>query len=156
ETATRAGPHPHLAGNPAGENLGAAAGIFRPPAAGGGNPPAGTRRRQSQTEFETMNQRTRKLALPWLLLLAVTLLAAWLRYGVIEPGSMAQQCGAGAGPWWCSWRHALVLGFLYDVYGIAALLAAAVALWRKHSWLAWLGAALGIVALQLYCFESGA
>lgn len=103
-----------------------------------------------------MNPRARKLALPWLLLLAVTLLVAWLRYGVVEPGSMAQQCGAGAGPWWCSWRHALVLGFLYDVYGIAALLAAAVALWRKHLWLAWLGAALGIVALQLYCFESGA
>jgi hypothetical protein len=42
------------------------------------------------------------------------------------------------------------------VYGIAALVATALALAWKRPWLAWLAAALGIVALQLYCFESGA
>jgi hypothetical protein len=97
-----------------------------------------------------------RLAWPWLALLLVALLGAWLRYGVVEPGSMAQQCGAGHAPWWCPWRQALVLGFLHNVYGIAALIATALALLWKRRWLAWLAAALGIVALQLYCFESGA
>ena len=95
-------------------------------------------------------------AWPWLLLLLVALLAACLRYGVIEPATMAQQCGAGHAPWWCRWRQWLVLGFLHDVYGIAALLATALALLWKRAWLAWLAAALGVIALQLYCFESGA
>lgn len=97
-----------------------------------------------------------KTALPWLLLLAVALATAWLRYGLIEPAAMAQQCGGGHGPWWCRWRHWLVLGFLHDIYGIAALAATALALLRKYAWLAWLAAALGVIALQLYCFESGA
>lgn len=93
---------------------------------------------------------------PWLALLLVALAVAWLRYGVIEPGTMAQQCAAGNGPWWCAWRQGLVWGFLHNAYGIVALLATALALLWKRQWLAWLAAALGIVALQLYCFESGA
>ena len=95
-------------------------------------------------------------AWPWLALLLVALLAAWLRYGVIEPAAMAQQCGSGHAPWWCRWRQWLVLGFLHDVYGIAALGATALALLWKRIGPAWLAAALGVIALQLYCFESGA
>ncbi len=95
-------------------------------------------------------------AWPWLALLLVALLAAWLRYGLVEPAAMAQQCGDGHAPWWCRWRQWLVLGFLNDVYGIAALAATALALLWKRTGLAWLAAALGVVALQLYCFESGA
>jgi len=93
---------------------------------------------------------------PWLALLLVALLAAWLRYGVIEPAAMAQQCGGDHAPWWCRWRQWLVLGFLNGIYGIAALAATALALLWKRTRLAWLAAALGGVALQLYCFESGA
>ena len=105
-----------------------------------------------------MSSKAWKTALPWLLLLllVVAVAAAWLRYGLIEPSTMAQQCGGGHGPWWCHWRQWLVLGFLNDVYGIAALAATALALLRKRAWLAWLAAALGVIALQLYCFESGA
>jgi hypothetical protein len=69
---------------------------------------------------------------------------------------MAQQCGGGRGPWGCRWRHWLVLGFLLDIYGIGARAATTLALLRKYAWLAWLAAALGVIALQLYCFESGA
>ncbi|WP_108471766.1 hypothetical protein [Rhodanobacter thiooxydans] len=94
-------------------------------------------------------------AWPWLALLLVALLVTWLRYGVVESSAIGQRCSAG-GPWWCRWRQWLVLGFLHDVYGIAALAATALALLRKRAWLAWLAAALGIVALQLYCVESGA
>ncbi|KRE83561.1 hypothetical protein ASG75_14440 [Rhodanobacter sp. Soil772] len=103
-----------------------------------------------------MTSTTWQRAWPWLLLLLVALFTAWLRYGVIEPATMAQQCGGGHAPWWCRWRQWLVLGFLHDVYGIAALLATALALFWKRMGLAWLAAALGIIALQLYCFESGA
>lgn len=103
-----------------------------------------------------MTAKAWRLALPWLALLVVALLVAWLRYGVVEPATMAQQCGGAHDPWWCVWRQWLVLGFLYDVYGIAAVLAAALALWRRRIGLAWLAAALGLLALQLYCFESGA
>lgn len=97
-----------------------------------------------------------RTALPWLALLVVVAVTAWLRYGVVEPGSMAQLCDSSHGPWWCVWRHWLVLGFLHDIYGIAAVLTTALAWWRKHLWLAWLATALGVLALQLYCFESGA
>jgi hypothetical protein len=103
-----------------------------------------------------MTSTTWQRAWPWLLLLLVALFTAWLRYGVIEPATMAQQCGGDHAPWWCRWRQWLVLGFLHDVYGIAALLATALALLWKRAWLAWLAAALGVTALQLYCFESGA
>jgi hypothetical protein len=103
-----------------------------------------------------MTSTTWQRAWPWLLLLLVALFTAWLRYGVIEPATMAQQCGSGHAPWWCRWRQWLVLGFLHDVYGIAALLATALALLWKRARLALLAAALGVIALQLYCFESGA
>jgi len=103
-----------------------------------------------------MTTTSSRRAWPWLALLVVAAIVAWLRYGVVEPGTMAQQCGGGHDPWWCIWRQWLVLGFLHDVYGITALAVSALALWQRRAWLAWLAAALGILALQLYCFESGA
>lgn len=102
-----------------------------------------------------MSARAGKAALPWLGLLAVALAAAWLRYGLVESSAIGQLCSAG-GPWWCQWRHWLVLGFLNDVYGIAALAATALALLHRRAWTAWLAAALGAFALWLYCVESGA
>jgi hypothetical protein len=53
-------------------------------------------------------------------------------------------------------RQWLVLGFLNNTYGIAALAAAALALALKQPWAAWLAAALGAFALEMYCFEPGA
>jgi hypothetical protein len=97
-----------------------------------------------------------RIALPWLLLALVGVGAAVLRYGLIENSAMGQLCGAADSPWWCTVRQWLVLGFLHDIYGIAALLAAAAALLRRSAWLAWLAAALGAFALELYCFEAGA
>jgi hypothetical protein len=96
------------------------------------------------------------MALPWLLLLLVGLGAAWLRYGLIESSAIGQQCSAGGAPWWCLWRQTLVLGFLRNVYGIAALVVTALALVWPRTWLAWLAAALGVFALELYGFQSGA
>lgn len=103
-----------------------------------------------------MKTRSWQRALPWLLLLAVALGAAWLRYGLIEPSDMGQRCGGIDNPMWCAWRQLLVLGFLHNVYGIAALLATALALLWKRPWTAWLAAAFGVFALVLYCFQCGA
>ena len=96
-----------------------------------------------------------RLTLPWLLLLAVGLGAAALRFGLIESSAIGQFC-SGDAPWWCSLRTALVLGFLHNVYGVAALLGALLALLSRRPALAWLAAALGVFALQLYCVETGA
>jgi hypothetical protein len=95
-------------------------------------------------------------AVPWLALMAVGAAALGLRYGLIEPSDMAQRCGDASSPWWCAWRQTLVLGFLYNVYGIAALLAAAFAMFSRRIVIVWLAAALGLFALELYCFQSGA
>jgi hypothetical protein len=101
-----------------------------------------------------------RLALPWLLLLGAGLAAAGLRYDLIESTAMAELCGSGQALAWCDTRLWLILGFqhhAYDVslYGMAALAAAMLALWRKQVWIAWLAAALGVFALQLYCVEPG-
>jgi hypothetical protein len=102
-----------------------------------------------------------RLILPWLLLLAFGLVAAALRFDLIESTAIADLCGSGHDSPWCGTRQLLILGFqhhAYDVsvYGIAALMAAALALWSRHVWIAWLAAVLGVFALQLYCFEPGA
>ena len=95
-------------------------------------------------------------SLPWLLLALVAALAAWIRYGLIEPAAIGHLCEATSAPAWCRGRQLLVLGFLSYGYGWAALAFAAIALVWKHPLSAWLAAASGVLALQLYCFEAGA
>lgn len=103
-----------------------------------------------------MSGRAWRLLPPWLLLAAFWLAFAWLRYDFIGSTAVAQVCGANQPPAWCGIRQALVLGFLHDVYGMAALVAAALALFARRAWLAWLAATLGALALTWFCFESGA
>ena len=95
-------------------------------------------------------------ALPWLALLVVGMLAAWLRYGLIQPSHIAALCGDADSPGWCPLRQLMVLGFLHNVYGVLALVAAACALFSRRLAVAWLAAALGLFALELYCYQSGA
>ncbi|MBD8899451.1 hypothetical protein [Rhodanobacter sp. DHG33] len=94
--------------------------------------------------------------IPWLLIALVGLGAAWLRYGLIEQPALADLCTSTQAPAWCPLRQALVMGFLYEVYGIAAVIVAALSLLRRTRALAWLAAALGAFALQLYNCEPGA
>lgn len=93
---------------------------------------------------------------PWLLLVLAGLGAAWIRYGLIEQPTFGQLCSAAQAPAWCALRQTIVLGFLDEVFGIAALIAAALCLLRRSLALAWLAAALGALALVLYNFEPGA
>ncbi|MEW9571996.1 hypothetical protein ABQJ54_09535 [Rhodanobacter sp. Si-c] len=103
-----------------------------------------------------MNTRWLRPLTPWLLLVLVGFGAAGLRYGLVEPPALAQLCTATQAPAWCALRQALVLGFLHEVYGIAAICVAVLALLRRSRVLAWLAAALGVLALQLYNYEPGA
>ena len=96
------------------------------------------------------------LALPWLLVIVAGLLAAWLRYGLVQPPALAHQCSAGAGPAWCPWRTLAVKAFLSYAYGWIALAAAVLALAWKRLPTAWLAAALGAFALVMYCPDAGA
>lgn len=107
-----------------------------------------------------MTLRWRRAA-AWLGLLLVALGAASLRYGLIESSAIGQLCSSDHGPAWCDWRQWLVLGFQHhagdvSVYGVIALAATTLALLSKRPWAAWLAAAAGVFALELYCFEPGA
>lgn len=108
------------------------------------------------TRPAAMSWRSWCLVLPWLLLIVTGLIAAALRYGLIESRSVVAHCSTADPAVWCAVRQTLVQGFQHNVYGIVGLLFGAVALWRRSPWLAWLAAASGLWALQLYCFQAGA
>jgi hypothetical protein len=97
-----------------------------------------------------------RAALPWAVIVLVAIGAAWLRYGFIEPSDMAHSCDGADGPWWCGTRTLIVQGFLSYGYGYAAVLMALVALFWRNTVAAVLAASLGVIALQLYCYEGGA
>ncbi len=103
-----------------------------------------------------MKRSPLRVALPWLLLVVVGVAAAALRFGLIESSAIGQLCSSHHGPWWCSVRTTLVLGFLHNIYGVTALVGAALALLSRRRVLAWLAAALGVFALLLYGAETGA
>lgn len=118
-----------------------------------------------------MPVRLLRRLLPWLLVAASAALAMLVRYALIEPVAVAHRCNADAAARWCGLREAAVLAFTRgpDTWwsgapgvsalgwiGAAALLAGALALLRRHPLTATLAAALGAVALVLYCFQSGA
>ncbi|RDS79416.1 hypothetical protein DWU98_17795 [Dyella monticola] len=96
------------------------------------------------------------LVLPWLLIIAIGVLSAWLRYGFIEPPALAHRCDDGNAPLWCGARQFIVIGFNTYGFGIAALIVTVLSLLLKKPWIAWLAAALGVLALTLYCYYAGA
>ena len=100
--------------------------------------------------------RTFHLTVPWLAAVATGLIAAWLRYRLVEPAALAQACAAGAGGLRCALRAATVVAFhshgLTLVCGALALLAL-ITRWRL---IAALALAAGAAGLVLYSFEAGA
>jgi hypothetical protein len=97
-----------------------------------------------------------RMLLPWLLLVLVALSVAAIRYGMIEASVFGHGCEMQPDTLPCAFRQAVIAGFIDYGYGYAALLASALALLWKRSAPAWLAAALGLLALQLYCVEAGA
>jgi hypothetical protein len=97
-----------------------------------------------------------RTALPWAVIVVAALVASAVRYGFIEPSHVAHACEASAAPWWCGPRNLIVQGFLNYGYGYAAVLAALLAVFWRHTFAAVLAVCLGVIALQLYCYEGGA
>lgn len=95
-------------------------------------------------------------AVPWLLVIVAGVLAAWLRYDLVQPPVLAHRCEAGNGPALCVLRQFAVEGFLSYGFGWAALAAALLALCWPRVPAAWLAAALGAFALVMYCPDGGA
>jgi len=104
----------------------------------------------------TVRKRLVPIALPWLLIVVIGVLAAWLRYGFIEPPAFGHACEDGNASGWCWARQLVVIGFNTYGYGIAAIVVTVLAMIGKKPWLAALAAALGMFALMLYCYYAGA
>jgi hypothetical protein len=97
------------------------------------------------------------MALAWTGVLLAGAAAALVRYQLVEPPAFADRCAmAVTASGWCSARTLVVAGFLSNAFGYAALAATALALAHRRRWSAALAAALGAVALELYCYQSGA
>ncbi|MBB3226212.1 hypothetical protein FHW69_000802 [Luteibacter sp. Sphag1AF] len=97
-----------------------------------------------------------RLAAPWIAAIVIGAIGVVLRFYVVEPQYMQHACEEGVAMWWCSYRQAVVVGFLTNGYGYAAVAAALLSLVWRHPFPAALAAGLGLLALQLYCFEAGA
>jgi hypothetical protein len=96
------------------------------------------------------------ILMPWLLIVVIGLLTAWLRYGFIEPPVLAHMCDDGNGSVSCQARSLIVLGFNTYSFGVIALIVTALAFVQKKPAIACLAAALGMFAIILYCYYAGA
>jgi hypothetical protein len=97
-----------------------------------------------------------RAALPWAVIILAAVAAAVLRYAFIEPQHMQHACEGDTRLWWCSTRELVVQGFLSYGYGYAAIVVALLALVWRSIGIATLAACIGVLALQLYCYEGGA
>jgi glycerol uptake facilitator-like aquaporin len=80
------------------------------------------------------------------------LAATWVRYGLIERHDLGSICDAVSAPWWCDARRLVIQAFLHDVFGLASIAVAVLALWRRSRPLAYLAVASGVVGMVLYNF----
>lgn len=77
-------------------------------------------------------------------------LAAYMRYGLVEPASVGLVCDAGAQTAVCMVRGAFILTFVNSGFGIAAVAAAAFALVRPSSAAVGLALTAGLMGVVLY------
>jgi hypothetical protein len=84
---------------------------------------------------------------------AAACVAFAIRKLVVEPDAVGMLCEAATPPAWCLARHAVVLGFAFNVYGWTSVVGAiAAALVRRRS-LAWLALSAGMFGCVLYRFD---
>lgn len=82
---------------------------------------------------------------------AACVVAAILRFGLVEPDDLGLRCRATA-LWWCDLRLLIVRAFLHGVFGFSSIALAAVAAWRRSTLAAHLALATGSMGMVLYDF----
>jgi hypothetical protein len=84
------------------------------------------------------------------LALAALALALFFRYAVIENTPLALSCEAGEGSLTCHVRLAVILLFTWNVFGVVAMVAAAIQTWRPNVTAFGIGLVFAMLGLGLY------
>jgi hypothetical protein len=105
-----------------------------------------------QAERALLEQAGRVVAMIAATVVAAYLVAATVRYGLIEREDLGLLCDTEAAPWWCSVRLLIIKAFLHDVFGLSSVVLAAAAAWRRSRAVAVLAVAIGTVGMVLYGF----
>ncbi len=80
----------------------------------------------------------------------------WLRQRFVEPSDVALVCNAVPHPGWCLVRFAILIGQHNALFGVAALIAGGLALFRGGRGPAIAAAGLSVAAIVNYNVEMGA
>jgi len=105
-----------------------------------------------QAEARLLKQAGRVIATIALAGIVAYIVAATVRYGLIEREDLGLLCDTPAAPWWCSVRLLIIKAFLHDVFGLSSVLLAGAAAWRRSAAVAVLAVAIGTVGMVLYGF----
>jgi glycerol uptake facilitator-like aquaporin len=105
-----------------------------------------------QAERALLEQAGRVVATIAATVVAAYLVAATVRYGLIEREDLGLLCDTPAAPWWCSVRLLIIKAFLHDVFGLSSVVLAAAAAWRRSRSVAVLAVAIGTIGMVLYGF----
>jgi hypothetical protein len=80
----------------------------------------------------------------------------WLRQRFVEPSDVALLCNAVPHPGWCLIRFAILIGQHNALFGVAALIAGGLALFRGGRGSAIVAVGLSVAAMVNYNVEMGA
>jgi hypothetical protein len=76
--------------------------------------------------------------------------AAYMRYGLVEPSTVGLVCDAGAATAVCVIRRVFIVTFEFYGFGVAALIATFAALWRPTTFKVSGALAVGLLGVVLY------
>lgn len=85
-----------------------------------------------------------------MLALAALALALFFRYAVIENTPLALSCEAGEESLTCHVRLAVILLFMWNVFGVVAVIASAIQFWRPNVTAFGIGLVFALLGLVLY------
>ncbi len=112
----------------------------------------GTGSDDMQAEVGLLRRAGRVIATVALAGIVAYIVAATVRYGLIEREDLGLLCDTPAAPWWCSVRLLIIRAFLHDVFGLTSVALAVIAAWRRSGTFAVAAVAVGTVGMVLYGF----
>ena len=107
----------------------------------------GTGSDDMQAEARLLRQAGRVIATVALAGIVAYIVAATVRYGLIEREDLGLLCDTPAAPWWCSVRLLIIRAFLHDVFGLTSVALAVIAAWRRSGTFA-VAAGLGVAVVS--------